>query len=71
MWFKLNAKLMIQVATLSGLTEKGKPGKQYRQGSAGAELDVQVDINLGNNCNCSWKDRTYAFYSQSKLCALL
>ena len=47
MWFKLNSKTVIQVATPSGMTEKGEAGELCGQGSGGAALASQLDIDLG------------------------
>ena len=46
-WFKLNSKTVIQVATPSGLSEKGEAGELCGQGSGGAALASQLDIDLG------------------------
>ena len=46
-WFKLNSKTVIQVATPSGLTDKGEAGELCGQGSGGASLASQLDIDLG------------------------
>ena len=47
MWFKLNSKTVMQVATPSGLTEEGEAGKLCGQGSGRAALASQRDIDLG------------------------
>ena len=47
MWYKLNSKTVIQVATPSGLTERGEAGELCGQGSGGAALASQLNIDLG------------------------
>ena len=49
-WFKLNIKAVISVVTLSGETESGEAGELCRQGSAGAALARQLDIDQGVSC---------------------
>ena len=50
MWFKMNAKTVISVATPSGMTKPGEAGELCGQGSAGAALASQLDIDLGISC---------------------
>ena len=50
MWFKMNAKTVISVATPTGMTEPGEAGELCGQGSAGAALASQLDIDLGISC---------------------
>jgi hypothetical protein len=47
LWFKMNSRTVISVATPSGLTEPGEAGELCDQGSAGAALASQLDIDLG------------------------
>ena len=46
-WSKMNSKTVIIVATPSGLTESAEVGELCGQGSAGAALASQLDIDLG------------------------
>ena len=46
----MNSNTVISVATLSGLTEQGEAGELCGQGSAGATLASQLDIDLGIRC---------------------
>ena len=50
LWFKLNSKTVISVVTPSGETESGEAGDLCGQGSAGAALASQLDIDLGVSC---------------------
>ena len=50
MWFKMNSKTLISVATPSGMTESAEAGELCGQGSAGAALASQLDIDLGISC---------------------
>ena len=50
LWFKLNSKTVISVVTPSGETESGEAGELCGQGSAGAALASQLDIDLGVRC---------------------
>ena len=46
-WFKLNAKTVISVRTPSGTTQTEQVGELCAQGSGGAALASQLDIDLG------------------------
>ena len=49
-WFNLNSQTGISVVTPSGETEFGEAGELCGQGSAGAALASQLDIDLGISC---------------------
>ena len=50
MWYKMNSRTVIRVATPSGLTEAGEAGELCAQGSKGAALASQLDVDLGIKC---------------------
>ena len=47
LWYKLNSKTVIRVSTPSGLTEAGEAGELCAQGSSGAALASQLDVDMG------------------------
>ena len=46
-WFKLNSRTVINVRTPMGLTESEEAGELCAQGSGGAALASQLDVDLG------------------------
>jgi hypothetical protein len=46
-WFKLNSRTVIKVRTPMGLTESQEAGELCAQGSGGASLASQLDVDLG------------------------
>ena len=46
-WFKLNARTLISVRTPTGTTQSVEVGELCAQGSGGAALASQLDIDLG------------------------
>ena len=46
-WFKFNSRTLISVRTQSGITEPEEVGELCAQGSGGAALASQLDIDMG------------------------